>query len=142
MPDPTDKPLESKRDEEFASLYVNNTQFESTLWDLKITFGQVDLAKSAIEQHTAIALPWPHAKIAAYFLLINIIFHEAGNGRIFLPGSVVPKRPDAEDPVFDANGKKTAARTSCHHPSTVPNNAMGKMYRNPRVALNSTLQSV
>ena len=99
--------LEFKRDDEFASLYANNTQFESTLWDLKLTFGQVDLAASKIEQHTAIALPWPHAKIAAYFLVVNVMFHQAQNGGIYIPESVIPLRPDPSNPALDANGKKT-----------------------------------
>src|SRR5260370_37696097 len=90
----TDKPLEFNPDEEFASLYANNTQFESTIWDLKLIFGQVDLAKSAIEQHTAVALPWPHAKIAAYYLLVNVIIHQANNGPILLPSAALPTPPD------------------------------------------------
>ena len=104
---PDDKSLEFKRTEEFESLYANNTQFESTLWDLKLTFGQVDLAQSAIEQHTSMALPWPHAKLAAYYMLVNVTIHQANNGLIFIPPSVIPKRPDPSDPTIEGpNGKK------------------------------------
>ena len=104
---PEDKPLEFKRDEDFTSLYANNTQFESTIWDLKLTFGQVDLANSAIEQHTAMALPWPQAKLAAYYMLVNVTIHQANNGLIFIPPLTLPKRPDPSDPTIEGlNGKK------------------------------------
>ena len=111
-----DKPLEFKRDEEFTSLYANNTQFESTLWDLKMLFGQVDLAKSAIEQHTAMALPWPHAKIAAYYMIVNVILHQSNNGNIFIPPNIVPKRPDVNDPeIPDDNGRQVVAYLAWVH---------------------------
>lgn len=101
------KPLDYKRSEEFESLYANNTQFESTLWDLKLIFGQVDLAQGAIDQHTAIAMPWPQVQIAAYYLLINLNIHQANNGKIFIPPGVLPPRPDPEDPSVEGqNGKK------------------------------------
>jgi hypothetical protein len=106
---PDDQQLNFVRDEDFTSLYASNVQFESTFWDLKIIFGQVDLAKQSISQHTAMALSWPVAKLASYFMVANIIFHQAQNGYTALPPSVLPPRPDASDPGLDANGRKTAA---------------------------------
>lgn len=103
---PDEKPLEFKRDEDFTSLYANNTQYESTLWDLKLIFGQVDLSKSAIEQHTAMALPWPHAKLVAYYMLINVAVHQAQNGTIVIPPSVLPPRPNPLDPSVEPVGKR------------------------------------
>ena len=57
MPDPVVK-LDLRRDEEFASLYANNVQLESSVWDLKIMFGQLDQAKgpNVINQHTAMTM--------------------------------------------------------------------------------------
>jgi hypothetical protein len=105
MPDA--RPLEYTRDEDFVSLYANNTQFESTLWDLKLTFGQVDLANSKIEQHTSMVLPWPQAKLAAYYMLVNVTIHQANNGLIYIPPAVLPKRPDPSDPTIEGpHGKR------------------------------------
>ncbi|HTB12832.1 MAG TPA: hypothetical protein VK752_14725 [Bryobacteraceae bacterium] len=107
---PEDKPLDFKRDEDFTSLYSNNVQFESTLWDLKLLFGQVDLAKSVIEQHTAMAVPWPYAKIAAYYMMVNVILHQSNNGNIFIPPNVMPTRPNPDDPTIpDDNGRQVVA---------------------------------
>ncbi|HEY1219527.1 MAG TPA: hypothetical protein VGF03_11360 [Bryobacteraceae bacterium] len=107
MPDPVDK-LDFRRNEEFASLYANNVQFESSVWDLKIMFGQLDQAKgpNVIEQHTAMTVSWPEAKIAAYFLLVNIIGYQSANGPIQIPSVVVPPRPDPNNASLDEAGKK------------------------------------
>ncbi|MGA2148679.1 MAG: hypothetical protein ABSH49_27360 [Bryobacteraceae bacterium] len=111
MPDdPTEKPLEKlafTRDEDFVSLYANNVQYEPSVWDLKMVFGELDQSKgpSAVEQHTAITLSWPEAKIAAYFMLLHIVGHQARNGFIQLHNSVIPPRPDPEGPTVEVNDK-------------------------------------
>lgn len=104
----TEKPLETKRAEEFISLYANNAQFEASVWDLKILFGQLDQALSVVDQHTAITMAWPHAKVAAYYMVVNLIIHQARNGHVDLPPSVVPPRPDPLDPALDEPFRKTA----------------------------------
>ena len=109
MPDdPTQKPIDKvvfTRDEDFTSLYANNVQYEASVWDLKIVFGELDQSKgpSVVEQHTAVTLSWPEAKIAAYFMLLNVLGHQARNGFIQLPSSVIPPRPDPE--TVEANDK-------------------------------------
>jgi hypothetical protein len=107
MPDPVVK-LDLRRDEEFASLYANNVQLESSVWDLKIMFGQLDQAKgpNVINQHTAMTMSWPAAKIAAYYLLLHIVGHQSVNGPIQLPTGVIPPRPDSADASLDEPGKK------------------------------------
>ena len=101
--------LKFERDENFESLYANNVQFESSVWDLQLVFGQLDqsIPKAAVvAQHTAITLPWPQATIAAYYLLINVIVQQSQNGPIQLPERVIPSRPDPSDPALDSVGKK------------------------------------
>jgi len=107
--------LQVVRDEEFTSLYASNVQFESTLWDLKLLFGEVDIAQSRITQHTSIALSWPQAKIAAYFMIVNVIFNQNNIGPVVIPPNLVPPAPDPNDPNLDANSKKLAAYLSWVH---------------------------
>jgi hypothetical protein len=95
---PDQPKLETVRSEEFENLYSNNVQFEATLWDLRLFLGQVDLGDQKIVQHTAVNLPWPQAKIAAYFMLVNVVIHQALNGPTVIPQSVIPPRPDPSDP--------------------------------------------
>ena len=106
MPEPTERP-EFTRGEDFTSLYANHVQFEPSVWDLKIIFGQLDQAKgpAVVEQHTAITLAWPEAKVAAYFLLANMIGHQSKIGIIPIHNSVIPVRPDSSDPTLDEDSK-------------------------------------
>lgn len=79
------KPLDARRDpEDFATRYANNALFESTIWDLKITFGQTDIAQgqNVVIQHTAITIPWNFAKIFSYLLQTQIAAQEAEFGHI------------------------------------------------------------
>jgi hypothetical protein len=69
--------------EEFESLYSNNVLFESSVWDLRMVFGQLKGGRDGapeIEQHTSVAMPWQVAKIACIYLALNIIGFEETNG--------------------------------------------------------------
>jgi hypothetical protein len=104
---PPEQPqLEATRSEEFENLWANNVLFESTLWDLRLIFGQVDLAAKQIVQHTAVNIPWPQVKIAAYFMLVNVVIQQSLNGNVFIPGYIVPPRPDPADPANAAYDKQ------------------------------------
>jgi hypothetical protein len=85
--------IELKRDEDYTSLYANNVRFESSVWDLKLIFGELDQSegKEVIEQHTAITLPWAQAKLLMHFLNVQIAAHELTFGKIPIPPSVVPQ---------------------------------------------------
>ena len=86
------KGIDFRRDpEDFAARYSNNAYFESTIWDLKITFGQTDIAlgPNVIIQHTAITLPWSYAKILWYLLHSQIVAHEAEYGHIPVPEKIL-----------------------------------------------------
>jgi len=104
---PVEQPdLKPTRSEEFEELWANNVLFESTLWNLRMIFGQVDLSGNQVLQHTAINMPWPQVKIAAYFIVANLMVQQALNGQIFLPAYVVPPRPEAGSPGFGSYDRR------------------------------------
>lgn len=109
MPEPAEKIDFRRNPDEFESLYANNVQFETSAWDLKLIFGQLDQSQgpSVVQQHTAITVSWPEAKILAYFLLVNIVNHQAMYGAIQVPDFVLPHRPDPSAPGLDVNARKT-----------------------------------
>src|SRR3989442_12329545 len=84
------------RSEDFQEVYSNNIQLESSLWDLKMIFGQLDQRQGRVdvEQRVAVTIPWKQVKLLAYFLQANIFFHEKENGRIMLPAGVLPPDPN------------------------------------------------
>jgi hypothetical protein len=73
--------------------YANNFNFEASVWDLKIIFGQLDQQAGAavVDWHTAITIPWLQVKLAAYFLRLQALWHEMQNGPINIPASVMPR---------------------------------------------------
>lgn len=82
----------------FVSIYANSAIFEATAWDLKIIFGQVDYAsgmsgKPAIKQQVAVTIPWSQAKLAAYWLRLNVEAMEIQSGKIGLRPDVLPPEP-------------------------------------------------
>jgi hypothetical protein len=105
-----------KETADFTARYANYTHLESSLWDVKIYFGQTDQAagNNVVPVNATITLPWAQIKVLAYFLQIDLAGYEAENGRIKIPNGIIPA-PDV--PVFlefyekfiDANPE--AART-------------------------------
>jgi hypothetical protein len=87
--------IEFFRIEDFEETYANNVQLESSAWDLKLIFGQLDQTggKANIAQHTAVTIPWAQAKLLAYFLQANVFFQEKLHGKIIVPTSVLPPDP-------------------------------------------------
>jgi hypothetical protein len=87
--------------DDFVADYANNSQLESSNWDLKITFGHVDqsLGPNDVVQTTAITIPWAQAKVMHYYLSVHLIGHEAEMGRIVIPTGIIgkfPKEPPAK----------------------------------------------
>ena len=76
--------------DEVAAEYANNTMFEPTIWDLKLIFGEYSQRSESVEYHTSITLPWAQAKLMLYYLQANIAAHEVANGKIKIPGAVIP----------------------------------------------------
>ena len=87
--------IDYRRNEAYKNEYANNVFMESTAWDLKFTFGQVDQSAgpNVVVQHTGITLPWPQAKVLLYFLQANIAIQELNNGHIAVPQNVIPDIP-------------------------------------------------
>jgi hypothetical protein len=88
--------IEFSRATDFANVYANNVLFESSLWDLRLIFGQNDqqISQNAVVQHTAITIPWPQVKVMKYFLESQLISHEIQNGRVQIPPNVIPPVPN------------------------------------------------
>lgn len=93
------KGIEHRKSEDFFQVYANNTLFQSSNWDLKILFGELEpsLGPNVILQHTAVTLPWAQVKIIIYFLSIHLALHEAQFGRVQigkgLINEIAPQRP-------------------------------------------------
>jgi hypothetical protein len=90
---PAQQPFELSED--FFSAYANQVRFETSAWDLKIVFGQVDQSRgtAVVEWHTAITIPWSQAKIGVYTLQAHVASFEAFYGKIQVPWDVVPAPP-------------------------------------------------
>ena len=96
------------RDEDFESLYATNVNFEPSVWDLKLIFGQLDQSsgQTVVKQHTAIAIPWIQAKLMAYYMEVQIAIHDVDFGSVAVPPSVVPPFPDPSK--LDLQGNQIA----------------------------------
>lgn len=89
----TPPPPSVKRREDFISRYANNARFETTVFDLKILFGQSEQESGTevIEQHTAITVPWPVVKLAIYYLQVQLTVHQITNeNRVAIPPNQIP----------------------------------------------------
>lgn len=100
---------EFRRDVDFVARYANNIQFETNPFDLKLTFGIMDLNSAAeippkvfIDQHTSMNISWPEVKLLLYFLQLHIAGYEKENGKIKIPvGAMPPEPPTMVPPQFD-----------------------------------------
>jgi hypothetical protein len=92
----SDKPVVPDASFELAAevyeAYANNVYYESSSWDLKLIFGQLDQTggKVKVVQHSAITVPWAQAKLMVYWLKGQIEAHELVNGKIHVPPPVIP----------------------------------------------------
>lgn len=96
-----------RRTFEFDTVYANNAHFEASVWDLKVIFGQLEqhTGQSFVDWHTAVTMPWLQAKIWSYYLLAQVLFHEAQNGALTIPARVMPPPPtppSEDDPLSQA----------------------------------------
>jgi len=81
--------------DELESLYANNVMYESSVWDLKLLFGQLEQTSGSetVDFHTAMTVPWQVAKLMIYFLRLNVAIHEMENGQIRINPRVLPPEP-------------------------------------------------
>ena len=78
--------------DEFYEAYANSIIYESSSWDLKLVFGQLDQSEGIkVVQHSAITVPWAQAKLMIYWLRGQIEAHELVNGKIHIPPPVIPQ---------------------------------------------------
>lgn len=110
MPNDTngERPSELKyeRTDNFTSAYANNAYFESSAWDLKIVFGQLDQPTGKaplIRQNIAITIPWAQAKLALYYLRLNVEVNELQNGKISIREDLLPAEPKLPTPEQENN---------------------------------------
>jgi hypothetical protein len=87
------------------SVYANNLHYESSAWDLKITFGQVDQSSGSIvvKPNVAVTIPWAQAKLTLYWLRIQVEIMEMQTGKIpiradLLPPDNTPTEEQENDP--------------------------------------------
>jgi uncharacterized protein DUF3467 len=100
----TSRGSDKRRSEDFVNRYANNVFLESSAWDLKFIFGQLELnlepGKEIIIQHSGIALPWPQVKMLAYLMQVHIAMHEARIGKINVPEGLIYKVKGEMPPDF------------------------------------------
>jgi hypothetical protein len=84
-----------KLDRDFISRYANNVAIETTLWDLKLIFGQTDdtIGANSVTQHTAITLSWTYLKVFNYLISSQLAQRELEYGRIQIPNNLVSPPP-------------------------------------------------
>ena len=85
----------------FTTFYANNIYFESTAWDMKITFGHVDQATGTvvIKHDCAVTIPWPQAKLALFWLRLHVETAEAEVGvKIPIRKDLIPAELPEEFP--------------------------------------------
>jgi hypothetical protein len=109
------------RGENFESLYANNVQFQPFEWDLKVIFGELDVLPDkpnelVVEQHTAITIPWLQAKLAVYYLSLQVAVHEMTHERIRIPTALIP--PEPTRPTGDMADDPTAIKVYEHIKAT------------------------
>lgn len=81
------------RAQNFLARYANNVNYETSVFDLKIVFGELvqPVGKTPfVEQHTSVTLSWLEAKIAALFLSMNVAMHENNFGTLNIPKGTLP----------------------------------------------------
>lgn len=80
----------NERSEDYATVYANNISLEQSVWDLKLTFGELDQSMGTISQHTAVTIPWSLAKLFSFLLQTQITAYEMQSGKIKIPTELTP----------------------------------------------------
>jgi hypothetical protein len=77
---------------DFVKYYSNNVRFETSAWDILMTFGELAGNRpeggSLVDQKVAVRMSWAQAKVMAIFLAINVSTHEETLGVERLPAFV------------------------------------------------------
>jgi len=96
MDQPQTGTTQSAPEYDFESAYANQSLVEMSEWDLKVIFGQVEqhTGKAAVNWHTAVTMPWLHAKLLSYYLRVSLAAYELTHGKIKVPANVLPPKPE------------------------------------------------
>src|SRR5436190_23267281 len=91
-----------QRSEDYRSRYANHVYYETSVFDIKSTFGEIlqvpgQKGVAAIEQHTAITTSWLEAKLAVIFMALNVAAHEKKFGVVSIPAGVLPSSFQGEE---------------------------------------------
>jgi hypothetical protein len=75
------------RSDKFMKVYANNAQFEMSIWDVRLTFGDMTVSegKGIVEQAVTVVMSPHHAKALANVLINNVEKYEQRFGEIKLP---------------------------------------------------------
>src|SRR5262245_7106151 len=95
-----DKPPSLVKTPNFIELYANNVRLETSVWDLRLILGaldQSDMNDVQVRVSGTVNIPWRQAKLLAYFMVMNMLYHEASNGHITLPAGLITQ----DFPVID-----------------------------------------
>jgi hypothetical protein len=95
-PAATSPTLQFKRTENFSSTYANSIIFDSTAWDLRMIFGQLDqeAGVAVAKQHLAVTIPWPQAKLMLFWLRLQVEAAELAVGiKIPIRRDLLPQEP-------------------------------------------------
>ncbi len=108
MADRPQEPTKLDANVELETDYANNVLFEPSVWDLKMIFGEFSARTNAVDWHTSITLPWAQAKLAHFYLGLNIALHEFNRG---LAAEVpIPMIPPEMPPVPEAEKNNPASQ--------------------------------
>ena len=88
-------------------VYANIVNFGTTVWDLRLTFGQMVKReeREQFEQRVSVTLPWLQAKVMSIYLQMNIFAYEKQYGKINIPSQFLPSIPAPDQEITDPNVK-------------------------------------
>lgn len=86
-----------KRSEQFTNIYINNTRFAYTKYDVQMLCAQISITMedggSPVEEVALITMSPGHAKAVLHALAANIKLFETEYGEIVLPPEEEKKEP-------------------------------------------------
>ncbi len=88
-------------------VYANIVNFGTTVWDLRLNFGQMIKREEQeqFESRVSVTLPWLQAKIMSVYLQMNIFDYEKQYGKINIPPQVLPSIPPPGQEITDPDIK-------------------------------------
>ncbi len=100
--------IDYRRNEDFFGEYANNIKLDSSNWDLKLTFGELNMSEgpNVVDQKFSTTIPWAQAKVLHYFLSLHLFGQEEDYGRIVIPTGIIPPWPSTMPAGFNPEAWK------------------------------------